>query len=52
MRAILLTSPCKAEELKVIEIKVPAVRPGWVLVKIKAFGINHSEVLLRRFEIT
>lgn len=51
MKAVVLTSPCQAEELKVTEIPKPEVRPGWVLIKVKALGINHSEVLLRQFEI-
>lgn len=52
MKAIVLTGPCKAEEMILTEVPIPEVRPGWVLVRVKAFGINHSEVLLRRFEIS
>lgn len=37
--------------MKISEVAVPVVRPGWVLVKVSGFGINHSEVLLRRFEV-
>ena len=33
------------------EVEKPAVKPGWVLVKVKAFGLNHSEQVLREFEI-
>ena len=51
MKAILIDQPCKSEELKISEIPVPEVRPGWVLVKIQAIGLNHSEALLRMFEI-
>ncbi len=51
MKAIVLTAPCRADEMKLKDIPVPAVRPGWVLIKVKAFGINHSEVLLRQFEV-
>lgn len=51
MKAVVLTKPCKAEEMALTEIPVPETRPGWVLIKVKAFGINHSEVLLRQFEI-
>ncbi|MDE6341800.1 MAG: alcohol dehydrogenase catalytic domain-containing protein, partial [Muribaculaceae bacterium] len=51
MKAVVLTKPCNAEEMKLTDIPVPEVRPGWVLVKVHAFGINHSEVLLRQFEI-
>lgn len=51
MKAVLLTEPCKAQEMTLTDIPVPMVCPGWVLVKVKAFGINHSEILLRQFEI-
>ena len=51
MKAVVLTKPCKAEEMVLTEIPVPQTRTGWVLIKVKAFGINHSEVLLRQFEI-
>ena len=51
MKAIVLTGPCEASEMKVSEIPVPQVRPGWILVKIRAAGLNHSEALLRLFEI-
>ena len=51
MKAVVLTKPCKAEEMTLTEIPIPPTRPGWVLIKVKAFGINHSEVLLRQFEV-
>lgn len=50
MKAIVIEKCCKAEDLKVSEIPVPQVRPGWVLVKVHAAGLNHSEALLRMFE--
>lgn len=51
MKAVVLTGPCEPEEMKLTEVRMPEVSPGWVLVKVMAFGINHSEVLLRKFEI-
>ncbi|MDE5876153.1 MAG: zinc-binding dehydrogenase [Muribaculaceae bacterium] len=51
MKAVVLTEPCKAEEMRLTEIPVPEVRPGRVLIKVRALGINHSEVLLRQFEV-
>ncbi len=51
MKAIVLTHPCEAGEMILQEVEIPKVRPGWILIKIKAFGINHSEVLLRKFEV-
>ena len=50
MKAIVLEKCCKAEDLKVSEIPIPKVRPGWVLVKVHTAGLNHSEALLRMFE--
>lgn len=51
MKAVVLTAPCSAEELTLTDVPVPSIKPGWVLIRVKAFGINHSEVLLRKFEI-
>jgi len=39
-----------AEDLRVEEVPTPTARAGCVLIRVKAFGINHSEVLLRQFE--
>ncbi|MGP1596608.1 MAG: alcohol dehydrogenase catalytic domain-containing protein [Prevotella denticola] len=50
MKAIVLNGCCRAEDLRISEIPVPEVKPGWVLVKIHAAGLNHSEALLRMFE--
>ena len=51
MKAVVLTEPTKAEEVRLTDCPVPQVRPGWVLVKVRAFGMNHSEQILRRNEI-
>lgn len=51
MRAVVLTEPTNAESVKLTEYPVPRARPGWVLVKVKAFGMNHSEQVLRLSEI-
>ena len=51
MKAVIIDKPTKSEEIELIETSIPVIRSGWVLVKIKAFGINHSEKLLRTFEI-
>lgn len=50
MKAIVVDKCCKAEDLRVSEIPVPEIKPGWVLVKVYAAGLNHSEALLRLFE--
>ena len=51
MKAVLIDKPTKSEEIELVETSIPVIQPGWVLVKVKAFGINHSEKLLRMFEI-
>ena len=51
MKAVVLTEPTAAKDIFLTEVPVPAVKSGWVLVKIHAFGLNHSEQILRQFEI-
>ena len=50
MKAVVLEKTCKAEEMIIKDMPIPEVKPGWVLVKVKAFGINRSEVILRSYE--
>ena len=51
MKAVVLDKVTKAKEVTLSDFPIPEVRPGWVLVKVKAFGMNHSEQILREFEI-
>ncbi|MCR4765128.1 MAG: zinc-binding dehydrogenase [Bacteroidaceae bacterium] len=50
MRAIQINGCCRATDLHVSNIPMPKVRPGWVLVKVHAAGLNHSEAVLRMYE--
>lgn len=50
MKAVVLSKPVAATKLIVQEVPIPEVKPGWVLIKIKAFGINRSELFTRRGE--
>lgn len=50
MRAIVIDKCCKAEDLRVSNIPVPRVQKGWVLVRVHAAGLNHSEAILRMYE--
>lgn len=50
MRAVVLEKTCRAEEMIIKDVPIPEVKPGWVLVKVKAFGINRAEVSLRSYE--
>lgn len=47
MKAVVLNGTCDASELGVKEVPIPDVKPGWVLVKVHAFGINHSDIIMR-----
>jgi NADPH:quinone reductase len=48
MKAVVLEKPCRADELVTQEVPIPKVKRGWVLVRIKAFGINRSEIFTRQ----
>lgn len=50
MRAVVLNGTCEANKMKVSQIGMPTVKPGWVLIKVKAFGLNHAELVLRQHE--
>ena len=34
--------------IEIQEVPQPEIRPGWVLIKVKAFGLNRSELFTRR----
>lgn len=51
MKAVVLNGVTPAEQVVLSEAEIPKVRPGWVLVKVRAFGMNHSEQILRLHEI-
>lgn len=50
MNAVILHHTCKAEELMPTTVPMPNVKPDWVLVKIRGFGINRSEIMFRSYE--
>ncbi|MEO7017706.1 MAG: zinc-binding dehydrogenase [Leifsonia sp.] len=50
MRAIRLTEPVDIDGLTVSDVPIPEVQPGWVRIRVMAFGINESEVTSRRGE--
>src|SRR5258707_9688380 len=47
MRAVVLTKPGPPESLKIRSIPLPEPPPGWVRIKVEAFGLNRSEYHLR-----
>jgi NADPH:quinone reductase len=48
MKAIVVEQSGGPEVLQIRDIPKPEPREGWVLVQIKAFGLNHSELITRR----
>ncbi|MCH7548799.1 MAG: zinc-binding dehydrogenase [Candidatus Krumholzibacteriota bacterium] len=48
MRAIVVEKPGGPEVLRLKERPVPEPEPGWVLIQVKAFGLNRSELFTRR----
>ncbi|MEV4184430.1 alcohol dehydrogenase catalytic domain-containing protein [Streptosporangium canum] len=47
MRAVVLNGPGPVENLVITDRPIPATRPGWVRIAVKAFGLNRSELHTR-----
>ena len=47
MRAVVLEAPGPPEALQIRELPIPTPSPGWVLIRVKAFGLNRSELHTR-----
>src|SRR5258708_29059945 len=47
MRAVVLDAPGPPSALAIRELPIPIPVPGWVLIKVKAFGLNRSELHTR-----
>ena len=48
MKAIVIYEPGGPEKLLLEERPIPKLREGWTLVKVRGFGINHSEIFTRQ----
>lgn len=48
MKAIVIKEAGGPEKLLYEEVPRPEIKPGWSLVKVKGFGINHSEIFTRK----
>jgi len=50
MRAIVITQPGGPEVLQIQEVADPVPADGEVLIRVKAFGVNHAETHMRKGE--
>jgi NADPH:quinone reductase-like Zn-dependent oxidoreductase len=48
MKAGVTTEPGNPEVIQIRDLPIPAVKEGWVLIKVKAFGLNRSEIFTRK----
>ncbi|PVH89118.1 Zn-dependent oxidoreductase [Cadophora sp. DSE1049] len=48
MKAAVISQPGGPEVLKITQLPIPAPAPGQVLIQIKAFGLNRSELFTRQ----
>jgi NADPH:quinone reductase-like Zn-dependent oxidoreductase len=48
MKAVVVKQPGGPDVLQIQERPVPGPRPGWVRIKVKAFGLNRSEMYTRQ----
>lgn len=51
MKALVIDRVTPASEARMSEVPVPEVRPGWVLVHVRGIGMNHSEQVVRLYEV-
>jgi len=47
MRAVVLEQPGPPSALTIQELPIPQPEQGWVLIEVKAFGLNRSELHIR-----
>jgi NADPH2:quinone reductase len=47
MRAVVLDAPGEPDALEIRELAIPEPRSGWVLIEVRAFGLNRSELHTR-----
>lgn len=48
MKAVVIEEAGGPEKLIYKDVPLPKIKPGWSLVKIMGFGINHSEIFTRK----
>ena len=47
MRSVVIDQPGGPDALQIRTVPIPPTRPGWVLIQVKAFGLNRSELHFR-----
>ena len=47
MRAVVLDAPGPPDALVIRDLPIPVPGPGWVLIRVRAFGLNRSELQTR-----
>src|ERR1700740_3212594 len=50
MKAAVVHQPGGPEVLKIEERPIPEPQPGWVRIRVRAFGLNRAEIHTRRGE--
>lgn len=48
MKAAVIREPGGPEALKIESLPIPKPPSGWVLIRVKAFGLNRSELFTRQ----
>jgi NADPH:quinone reductase len=48
MRAVVIDHPGEPDMLKLRTVPIPDPTPGWVLIRVRAFGLNRSELHFRQ----
>lgn len=48
MKAVVVREAGPPEVLKIEEVPIPKPKEGWVLIRVKAFGLNRSEMFTRQ----
>jgi NADPH:quinone reductase len=47
MRAVVITAPGPAENLRLLDRDQPSIRPGQVLIRVRAAGVNRADLIQR-----
>ncbi|MFV1884527.1 MAG: zinc-binding alcohol dehydrogenase family protein [Balneola sp.] len=48
MKAAVTTKAGNPEVIEILDVDLPEIKPGWMLINVKAFGLNRSELFTRR----